>query len=1420
MKYILLILISFVFIQDSSAQLLSYKTYNHKDGLHIAGLNFITQSQDGLMWIGTGGADIVLFNGKDFNEFSISENSNHHINNIVFDKDGFLFSSKYAGFYHYNTTNKEVKEFDLRSFLYGEAKLVLKEEQSIYFIGSYKFISQKESSRAKEIYSSKDAIKIFSHFQTPIGIILFTNQGSFILKNGEIMKTEDWYIQKNTSFNEYRFGYSSKNEITFFHKDGSSILTVKLNESNKINSTILSNIDNSQLDGDTLAFFDYNRLKNKTACLTKNGFLYILDENEWQKVPLNTQQDLKKPNCFYSDINGDYWLTTKFNGLVKISNDPFTKIESNQLFKAPDLFFLYQFVDGVKLVSNSEGKTFIETAPESNEFKEHRFSTHAITEIDSVYFIATNVGLYIYDPNDKPKLGVQFYKNQAISYVTAIDNKLYIALSGKGVQILDYEKHTIVKPTIQNGAIPEHFYTSQISEDSSKLFFGTNAGIYALDIQASEIKRIEINSDEIGHYSGISTKDIYGTSWFTVEKGIIGITKDNKVVTVKGNQYFNSTLFYTMQADEYGNLFIGTNKGITCLKVNRKGEVVKKTIYNENNNYFGYETNMRSQFKLGNMIYFGTIEGIFQINTELLENLPNPPPPIITFLNQNDTKKIEHPDFYVFFSVNNPKVETIYYQYRVDKGKWISLPLETKEVFIDKLTNGIHSIECRSSYDNINFSSNSIETFEISSPIFSNSLNVALLIAGIFILNFLILSRYKKLQTNKLIDSKDIDFQFSLTPTILFFAAFTTPLTFLIATYYEDSISLNMGTALATTFLLFILFSVSLQLKKNNNTHHYSKLLKAGLIIISAEYFWELVNTNGHPYIIIGLILIFSIVPYIYIKIKEVVIFSFFVLFISTLLILSLGYTVYPKSFFLYAISISAFLNVFYSYLRYDSLEKLIFISTIINKGNMPVIAFDKNGRINYVSENISSFIDNDHQGLLSENIKILNNYIPFDNTLKKTDVTKDFKDGEKYLVPMVDNSQEIRWIEWAFKKFSKDVNLILGQDVTDKMELENTYELLVQQADDFIFKFDNNGTFKFINNFTLQRLGYTKEEILDKSAIDFVSPNFKKDVATFYQNQFLNKQLTSYLELPILKKNGEEIWIGQSVTTLFAPGSTTIIDGFIALARDITEIRKKNDLIREQSESITASINYARRIQHNLLPSMEEFAEAFDDSFIFSRAKDIVSGDFYWMSQIGDNTVLVLGDCTGHGVPGSFMTLLGFNLLNSTVLENHIVDPGQILNRIDQKLIEYLPKGVGENVVNDAMELTVCVFNKKTNIINYACAGSRFLIYQNNDFTMFKGDNKHAGDIEEGFPGYNTHFATIENDFQLFLFTDGFQDQFGGVKDKKFSFRRLIELFESNINLPMKEQQRLITETFDNWIGDAEQTDDVTILSVKMKKK
>jgi serine phosphatase RsbU (regulator of sigma subunit) len=180
-------------------------------------------------------------------------------------------------------------------------------------------------------------------------------------------------------------------------------------------------------------------------------------------------------------------------------------------------------------------------------------------------------------------------------------------------------------------------------------------------------------------------------------------------------------------------------------------------------------------------------------------------------------------------------------------------------------------------------------------------------------------------------------------------------------------------------------------------------------------------------------------------------------------------------------------------------------------------------------------------------------------------------------------------------------------------------------------------------------------------------------------------------------------------------------------------------------------------------------------------------------------------------------MTLLGLNMLNSVVLEARLTEPGMILNELDKRLEDYFQKQIATEKMNDGMEITVCVIDDDSDEISYACAGSRFLIHGSEGFTMFKGNNEHIGDAkQEGFTGYVTQYTALTGNDTLFLFTDGFQDQFGGVNNKKFSFRRLLELLESNAKMALLEQRKMIEVEFETWKGNQVQTDDVTMIGLR----
>jgi PAS domain S-box-containing protein len=601
--------------------------------------------------------------------------------------------------------------------------------------------------------------------------------------------------------------------------------------------------------------------------------------------------------------------------------------------------------------------------------------------------------------------------------------------------------------------------------------------------------------------------------------------------------------------------------------------------------------------------------------------------------------------------------------------------------------------------------------------------------------------------------------------------------------------------------------------------HMFKYLLSIGIYVIVLHFFWELYRSNLNPFHFMGIILTVSVAPFILNRVINTVIFALVVFMLFVICFIVIQDPIFPKSHFLIGTIAAIGLLIINTYLRYNSLEKLMFVSDIINRGNFPVVAYQADGTITYVSENISQFADITHDKLLNNKVSFLNTFVPFGDSYRELDATVEFEEGTKYLIPMSDADQNVRWMEWSYKRFSENTRVIIGQDVSQRIDLQNTYELLVQNVEDLIFTIDLNGNFKFVNQTFLQRTGYSKEEILGTNSLLIVRDDCLEEIDYFYREHFRLRKSTSYKELPIVTKSGETIWIGQHVNTIFAPGTENHITGFISLARDVTEDHKQKRLIEMQRDDITDSINYAQKIQFNLLPNVRLFEEHFGDHFIMFSPKDIVSGDFYWMQKIDGLLVVGMGDCTGHGVPGAFMTLLGINMLNNVVLEARLTDPGLILTQLDSRLEEYFGTASNQKMT-DGMELTICVIDEKNDAISYACAGSRFLIHRDDDgFTMYKGNSEHIGDQKsKNFKGYITQYANLAASDTLYLLSDGFQDQFGGPKNKKYSFRRLLELLEANVNLCMEDQRMMIEEEFDNWMAIQPQTDDVTILGVQRK--
>lgn len=265
--------------------------------------------------------------------------------------------------------------------------------------------------------------------------------------------------------------------------------------------------------------------------------------------------------------------------------------------------------------------------------------------------------------------------------------------------------------------------------------------------------------------------------------------------------------------------------------------------------------------------------------------------------------------------------------------------------------------------------------------------------------------------------------------------------------------------------------------------------------------------------------------------------------------------------------------------------------------------------------------------------------------------------------------------------------------------------------------------------------------------------------------------------------------------------------------------VRKKKDniLLAKQKEEITDSIRYAGLIQKSTLPSKEYAESILPEHFIFSRPRDIVSGDFYWMTKKNNFTIVAVADCTGHGVPGAIVSMLGISSLDKIVAKMEIPQADGILNRLREEIIRLLnPEGSTE-VIQDGMDIALVVIDKDKNEVEYAGAYNPLYLIRNNTLIEKKANRMPIGLFVKKNESFTaSRFSYMEND-TMYLFSDGYIDQFGGDHGEKFKSRKFKEMLLVINEKPMEEQCRILNENYLNWKGGYPQIDDILIVGIKL---
>ncbi len=407
----------------------------------------------------------------------------------------------------------------------------------------------------------------------------------------------------------------------------------------------------------------------------------------------------------------------------------------------------------------------------------------------------------------------------------------------------------------------------------------------------------------------------------------------------------------------------------------------------------------------------------------------------------------------------------------------------------------------------------------------------------------------------------------------------------------------------------------------------------------------------------------------------------------------------------------------------------------------------------------------------------------------------------------------------------------ILAKNMKLKKEVKSFHNLF-QHTNDALLLIDIlDGKIEYANIGAQEMLGYPLSVLVTKTIFDIHSKEqlerSSEVIATVYEQKGL-----IYTDLPFVNASGEKIDVECSAKVEDFGGKAVI---FIS-ARDIRErlrlqaqIKKQSEIIEQKNKDLIDSITYAKNIQHAILPSQSSMEQAFPEMFVVYIPKDIVSGDFYWYNTVRASTsnsladtgiridVIAAVDCTGHGVPGAFMSLVGYTLLNQTLTSPEVNTPADVLAYMNRELQKTLNKKQEEIAINDGMDMSVCAFNRQTMKLNYAGANHVMYMIRNKEVLTFDGDKQAIGlqSIDQYKP-YTNHEIEVKKGDVIYMFTDGFEDQFGGPKGKKYRSSHFREFLQSIHTNEMPKQKEMLQKEFKDWKGTHEQLDDVLVMGVR----
>lgn len=418
-------------------------------------------------------------------------------------------------------------------------------------------------------------------------------------------------------------------------------------------------------------------------------------------------------------------------------------------------------------------------------------------------------------------------------------------------------------------------------------------------------------------------------------------------------------------------------------------------------------------------------------------------------------------------------------------------------------------------------------------------------------------------------------------------------------------------------------------------------------------------------------------------------------------------------------------------------------------------------------------------------------------------------------------------WIFNNYKKI-KQQNIILEQqkneiktqaEELEKINLElEKLSIVASQTSNAVSILNAQGNFEWINAGFTKLYGYNLQLLHNELSSNIFKNKIYEGIENYLKLE--NDEIKPVVfEHKTQTRNNNTIWI-QSVITPIKDHNNKLKQ-IIIIDSDITEIKLAEQKIAEQNKDIKKSITYASRIQNATLPTIQQIRTYLPQSFVLYLPRDIVSGDFYWIYNLNGKTFFAAADCTGHGVPGAFMSLLGITLLNEVIskLEHQpqLLHPNIILNHLREKVILSLKQSQNDKSSHDGIAMSLCLYDKENQILEFSGAENAMILVRKNELFTYPADEMTISYGIKTMKDFSLTKILVEPNDMIYLFSDGYVDQFGGPHKRKFLIARLRELFIKIAPLDVDEQKNILYQTHLEWKGDNDQIDDIVIFGVKI---